>query len=97
MATLRDHAEAFLALQPLDLLVVDGPALTAGVVVGASVTPAGMLARVLTRRANSTHRLQFNVPIEIPTGRSEKGADSATPAGRPTMPSEVVPSEQAMR
>jgi hypothetical protein len=33
--TLYDHAEAFPAPQPLDLLVVDGPALTAGVVVGA--------------------------------------------------------------
>ena len=40
-AALR-HPEPFVAPQPLDLLVVDVPALAAGVVVGAAVTPPRM-------------------------------------------------------
>lgn len=40
-AALR-HPEAFFAPQPLDLLVVDLPAFTADVVVGAAEAPPGM-------------------------------------------------------
>ena len=40
-AALR-HPEPFLPPQPLDLLVVDAPALAAGIVVGPAVTPPGM-------------------------------------------------------
>jgi hypothetical protein len=41
-----DDSEALFAPQALDLLVVDHPALAAGVVVGTPMPPAGMLAGV---------------------------------------------------
>ena len=44
-ATLR-HAEALLAPQPLDLLVVHHPALCAGVVIRPAVSPSWVLLRV---------------------------------------------------
>jgi hypothetical protein len=41
-----DDSEALFAPQALDLLVVDHPALAAGVVVGTPMPPAGMLVGV---------------------------------------------------
>ena len=43
------HAQAFLAPQPLDLLVVHGPALAAGVVIGRAEPAPRMVLRVLAQ------------------------------------------------
>src|SRR5258705_10528292 len=50
LAALRHlHAQALLAPQPLNLLVVNHPTLGARVVIGAAMTPAWMLAGILAQ------------------------------------------------
>src|SRR5258705_3352170 len=50
LAALRHlHAQALLAPQPLNLLVVNHPTLGARVVIGAAMTPAWMLAGIVAQ------------------------------------------------
>lgn len=48
-ASRHRHAQALLAPQPLNLLVVDHPTLGAGIVIGAAMTPASMLAGIVAQ------------------------------------------------